>query len=76
MTVMTVHTSQTGDDAEASYASGFLDGELDAASKLPATLHQVRASWGDLHDPTWAAGYTDGYSAETGWNAIRREQVA
>lgn len=61
MTALTVHTSQTTPDDDPAYQNGLLDGELDAVSKLPAALAMVRASWGDLHDPAWAHGYTDGY---------------
>ncbi|NUQ95823.1 MAG: hypothetical protein HOY79_04440 [Streptomyces sp.] len=68
MTVMTVHTSEPGSNADETYNNGFLDGELDAISKLPAALHTVRASWGDLYAPVWAQGYTDGFQAATETN--------
>lgn len=61
MTAMTVHTSQSRPDNDASYEAGFLDGELDAISKLPAALATARASMAALHDPMWAQGYDDGF---------------
>lgn len=75
MTTMTF-TTATGYDAEASYQAGFLDGELDAVSQLPAEMHTVRASWGDLHDPMWAAGYTDGFIHATTLNGLNQQPVA
>lgn len=74
MTVMTVHTSQTPPANDDAYQTGFLDGELDAISKLPAELHTVRASWGDLHDPMWAEGYSDGFIHALAFNYGQQHQ--
>lgn len=69
MSVMTVHTSQTPADDDKSYEIGFLDGELDAVSKLPARLAMARASMATPHNPMWAQGYDDGYLSAIGLNA-------
>ncbi|MGW0948476.1 hypothetical protein ACWD4O_38800 [Streptomyces sp. NPDC002623] len=47
-----------------SYDAGYLDGELDAISKLPAAEATARASMADPYDPLWAQGYADGYLNE------------
>jgi hypothetical protein len=77
MTALNVHTSQTTPDDDPNYQNGLLDGELDAISKLPAALAMVRASWGDLYDPAWSQGYTDGFQSgieATFTNATRDRQ--
>ena len=74
MTAMTVHTSQSRPDGDASYEAGFLDGELDAISQLPAHLATARASMAGPHDPMWAAGYDDGFIHATTINALNRQE--
>ena len=78
MTAMTVHTSQSRPDNDASYNAGFLDGELDAISKLPAALATARASMATPHDPMWADGYSDGYLAQiqATYALTQKEQAA
>lgn len=73
MSLMTIAPASNG-NADASYESGFLDGELDVIRQLPAHLHTARASWGDLYDPMWAAGYTDGFIHATTLNALNQNQ--
>ena len=70
MSLMTIAPNTNG-NADSSYETGFLDGELDAITQLPADLHTARASWGDLYDPMWAAGYTDGFIHATTLNALK-----
>jgi len=76
MTTMTVHTSQTPADDDKSYEIGFLDGELDAISKLPARLAMARASMATPHNPMWAQGYDDGYLSAIALNAATLPQKA
>lgn len=74
MTTLTIHTNQNNPTPDDTYASGFLDGELDAISNLPAHLHTARASWGDLYNPIWAQGYTDGFIHATTLNTLNPRQ--
>ncbi|MEU5043226.1 hypothetical protein [Streptomyces griseorubiginosus] len=59
--------------ADDAYQAGFLDGELDAISKLPAALATARASMAEPHNPMWAQGYDDGFIHATTINALDRE---
>jgi len=58
---LTALTTTPNDNADDAYQAGYLDGLLDAASKLPAALAMARASMADPHNPAWAQGYTDGF---------------
>lgn len=61
MTIQTFTTAPTQPGDDNSYDAGYFDGELDAISKLPATMATDRASMADPYDPLWAQGYSDGY---------------
>ncbi|MEW2266909.1 hypothetical protein [Streptomyces sp. NPDC047868] len=77
MTTMTFAPAATepGDNA---YNAGYTDGELDAATKLPAAMATTRASLADQYDPLWAQGYADGYLDEIQRNHAysQKEQAA
>ncbi len=60
MNITTFETTNTP-PAGNSYDDGYLDGELDAISKLPAHTAMNRAAMADMYDPLWAQGYADGF---------------
>ncbi|GAA3591079.1 hypothetical protein [Streptomyces osmaniensis] len=63
MSITSIETTTPG-NADKSYNSGFLDGELDAISKLPARTAMDRARMADAYDPMWAQGYADGFLSQ------------
>jgi hypothetical protein len=60
------------------YNAGYLDGELDAISKLPAAEANARASMADPYSPLWAQGYADGYlnQIQVTYELAQKQQAA
>ncbi|MFD8777473.1 hypothetical protein [Streptomyces sp. NPDC059916] len=74
MSIQTIAPIGTDEPGENAYNDGYLDGELDAMTKLPAHLVMDRASMADAYDPLWAQGYADGYLDTIARNAALQER--
>lgn len=73
MTAMSTETFALHPD-DAAYNTGFLDGELDAVSKLPAAIAMARVRMATQYDPMWAQGYDDGFLHAIALNYSQQHQ--